>query len=61
MRRRDETDLEYWARRQGEAMEMADRADGPLREAHLALAASYTRLIEITSGHPVEPGADGND
>ena len=47
MRRLDETDLDYWARRHGEVMALADQADGELRETHLALAGSYARLIEI--------------
>jgi hypothetical protein len=50
MRRLDETDLDYWARRHSEVMALADKADGELREAHLALAASYARLIELANG-----------
>lgn len=50
MRRLDETELDYWARRQSEVLDLADKADGDLRDAHLALASSYARLIEIANG-----------
>lgn len=49
MRRTDESDLDYWARRHAEVMELVDKSDGEVRAAHLALADSYMRLIKITS------------
>jgi hypothetical protein len=55
MRRLDESDLDYWARRRSEALALADKADGELREAHFALAESYARLIELTTVRTVEP------
>jgi len=58
MRRLDETDLDYWARRHGEVMALADQADGELRETHLALAGSYARLIEIAVNGPSEETPD---
>lgn len=58
MRRLDETDLDYWARRQNEVLSLAGKADGALREAHLALADSYARLIELAKGRAAEPAAD---
>jgi len=47
MRGADESDLDYWERRRRETLALAQTAHGDLREAHLALAESYTRLIEI--------------
>lgn len=61
MRRFDETELEYWGRRRGEAMALADQADGDLREVHLALAQSYARLIEIADARASEAAGDAAD
>ena len=47
MRGDDESDLDYWERRRRETLALAQVVDGDLREAHLALAESYSRLIEI--------------
>jgi len=58
MRRLDETDVDYWARRQSGVMALADKADGGLRDAHLALASSYARLIEIATGQASEAGEE---
>jgi len=49
MRRIDESDLDYWARRHREVIELAENTAGDVRAAHIALAESYARLIEIAN------------
>lgn len=60
MREPGETDLELWQRRRSEALALAANADDRLREVHLSLATSYTRLIELSRSSHAD-GAGGND
>jgi hypothetical protein len=58
MRGAEESDLDYWERRRRETLALAQVVDGDLRDAHLALAESYSRLIEIKRAAEVKDLAE---
>jgi len=57
MRGLHETELQYWTRRHAEVIELAEKATGDLRDAHIALADSYKRLIDLARAAEADKSA----